>query len=105
MLNTVLAMALITVGVALGITHNYIVKESSKRAYARGYSQAKKEEQIRTEAEIHGRYSYPYRPITSNTVAQTNSNTKAETKPKKLNIDETFMDELKANGRAAVKIQ
>lgn len=98
MKSIIIAILFVALGITLHALHTYIVRESSKRAYQNGYNQAKKEEQIRKDASAGVRYPWRTYPIV-------NTEEKKETKVAKPLINEEFMEELKANGRAAAKIQ
>ena len=101
MKSIIIAILFVALGITLHALHTYIVRESSKRAYANGYNQAKKEEQIRKDASSGVRYPWRTYPIVNTTTTAD----KKETKGAKPLINEEFMEELKANGRAAAKIQ
>ena len=86
-------------GMAVNAIYNQRQKVAEKKAYNRGYKQAQKEEAIRVEAynqqtKLDKVYELP-----------TAYNLEPETEPKKniRTVNESFMEDLHANGRAVVK--
>jgi hypothetical protein len=96
-MNVFVSFLLVGVGISASVAHNYICREREKKAYLRGYNQAKREEKIKQEAMERGRFQEWYGG---------NFTSSNNTKPNKVvDIPECFVEEFKKNKRAIAVIK
>lgn len=106
-MNIVPAFLLVALGIALHALHVFICRRAENNAWSNGYSQAAKEEQIRLTAEERVKKlippaapALPFRPF------PTEQRHPSFAKPTGYQtVSQSFMDDLHANGRAAVRLK
>ena len=86
-------------GMALNAAYNYFSRDAEYRAYRKGLRHAREEEKLRQPSHKKGRL---YRNYAFDTPI---AKPKIEKKDNKIVIPESFMDELKKNGRAVIKLR
>lgn len=106
-MNIMLATLCVVGGISVCALHNSIVKKAENKAYRDGYSQGQYEEKIRRDSFENNKYRYRslnyYPAVKSN---DTENNAKTNGKDKKENkITESFMNNVKNNGHATMKVQ
>lgn len=105
-----IAFLLVALGVALDAVHNYIRRTSEYRAYQTGYKQAQKEENIRVttrvqvEGEVQRRLNAsepsPVPPLEGQQIPFPSSVQRSD-----IHVTNQFMQDLRENGRAFVKLR
>lgn len=106
-MNIVPAFLLVALGIALHALHIFICRRAENNAWSNGYSQAAKEEQIRLTTEEKVKKlappSAPALPFRSFSTMQHYPTTEKPTGYP--TVSQSFMDDLHANGRAAVRLK
>ena len=94
-MNTGWAFFFVGVGIGLVAIHNYIRREAERRARKSGYEQGKKE------MRLYYQGHYPYIPLPEPVVEEREP--EHGVVKEKIVVDESFMEDLRKNGKAATK--
>lgn len=96
-MNTGWAFFFVGVGIGLVAIHSYIRREAERRARKSGYEQGKKE------MRLYYQNWHPNIPLPEPTVEELELEPNPYVEKKKIAVDESFMEDLRKNGKAATK--